>query len=137
MNPMIGALRFTRIPFLSRPSSSSASVLFANKGAPPQTAYTYVEGGDYEDRREEIEALGGDPFFLDEESEEREEVKDETFATNLETPMGGPDPTAEEERYATDGKGPTPRDPQKREAAVEDDWVWDGVVDEDAHLMDF
>lgn len=85
--------------------------------------------------------MGGDPFFLTND-EEVDVVADENqdepaFMTNLETPMGGPDPTAEvEERYATDGKGPTPQEPPKREV-VDKDWEWDGTVDEDAHMMDF
>lgn len=135
-NHEVAAFRFARNAFLQHQKQTS-SCLYANKGAPPQTAYSYVEGGDYESRRQEIEAMGGDPFFLsdDDDLEEKEEAN-EPFMTNRETPMGGPDPTAEEERYATDGKGPTPRDPPKKEA-VDEDWEWDGIVDEDAHMMDF
>ena len=123
------------VPFRERRLTS----LCANhKGAPPQTAFSYVEGGDYEDRLAEVEAMGGDPFFLTDEDDELEESneKDEPFSMNLETPMGvGPDPTAEEERYATDGKGPTPQEVPKKEV-MEGDWEWDGTVDEDAHMYD-
>jgi len=82
--------------------------------------------------------MGGDPFFLDDGDDifEGKDGLDETFATNLETPMGGKDPTGEEERYPTDGKGPTPRDKPKEEF-FDKDWEWDGIVDEDAHMMDF
>lgn len=128
----VKAFRFG-VPFRERRLTPS---LCANKGAPPQTAYSYVEGGDYEDRYAEIEAMGGDPFFLtDDEMEQSNEDMDEPFSINLETPMRGPDPTAEEERYATDGKGPTPPKLPKKKV-VEEDWEWDGTVDEDAHMYD-
>lgn len=124
------------VPFRERRLTS----LCDSKGVPPQTAYSYVEGGDYNDRLAEIEAMGGDPFFLDDKDDEMEESveKDEPFSMNLETPMGGPDPTAEEERYATDGKGPTRsfKEEVPKKEVVEEDWEWDGTIDEDAHMYD-
>ena len=126
------AFRLTKISF----RQGRSSLLFVSKCALPQNAYTYVEGGDYEEQRQEIEAMGGDPFFLSDGEDAG--AQDETFMTNLETPMGAGNPVAagQEERYATDGKGPTPRDPRKVEA-VDEEWEWDGIVDEDAHLLDF
>ena len=53
------------------------------KEAPPPPPrpppYSYVEGNEYDDVYEEIEAMGGDPFFLDDtspEDGEHDEVKD-------------------------------------------------------------
>lgn len=133
----VASFRFAGILFVGQRSSTTK--LFASKGAPPQTAYSYVEGGDYESRREEIEAMGGDPFFLSDDDEDVviKDEKDEPFSSNMETPMSGPDPTMEEDRFATDGKGPTPRDPPPKTEVVNEDWEWDGAIDEDAHMMDF
>jgi len=40
----------------------------------PPTGFSYVEGENYDNEIEEVEAMGGDPFFLqvDEEQEEKE-----------------------------------------------------------------
>lgn len=49
-----------------RTNSVDATCLFQSKApSAPPTAYSYVEGNEYENDWDEIEALGGDPFFLD------------------------------------------------------------------------
>ena len=93
----------------------------------------------YDDRMSEIEAMGGDPFFLTDDEEDGMNEEDEldtllpsAFSTNIAaTSVRWGNPTGEEERgrFATDGKGPTPK--PSREISVEE---WDGTVDEEAHL---
>jgi hypothetical protein len=98
--------------------------------------HSYVEESSFDDRASEIEAMGGDPFFLTGDGEE--DMTDETeqdmslppaFLSNPAAPCFD-EPTGEEERYATDGKGPTPK-----KASIEKSFLdWDGTVDENAHL---
>ena len=115
-------------------TTKASKTLLASSG---DGRHSYVEGASYDDRMAEIEALGGDPFFLmDEENVDSEEdssqdqvIPSPSFMSNLANLTG--DPVEEEEkRYSTDGKGPTPKSPKKTVSAVE----WDGTVDEDAHL---
>jgi hypothetical protein len=120
-----------RIPFLR--TQSSKRFLDATN----ESRLSYVEGDPYDDRMSEIEAMGGDPFFItdDEEDDANEVVEQDTspssaFLTNLAaTTESMVNPTGERERYATDGKGPTPK--ASREISLEE---WDGTVDENAHL---
>lgn len=77
---------------------------------------------------EEIEAMGGDPFFL--------EVDE-----SLQTPMNELHYTSSKSfvrststlRFVTDGQGPTPKS-ERDESTGDEDWEWDGQVDDDAHL---
>lgn len=113
--------------------------------------HSFVEGENFADRSAELEALGGDPFFLDDgdvvdvnvnddvsESEEDEEMAvpssllaDMTMASG----GGAMDVIGKVEKWsATDGKGPKP---PRRPPPRPDDWEWDGIVDENAHLDDF
>ena len=80
---------------LSRPVSPLAEQRTTFLASTPPGTRSYVEGDTFEDPKEEVEALGGDPFFLDNDEDEK----------------GGKD----------DG-----------------DFLWDGEVDENAHLdLDF
>jgi hypothetical protein len=82
---------------------------------------------------QEIDELGGDDFFL--------ELAETTTA---ETSEKGQSPTpkatsslgasfATGSRYVKDGRGPSPKIFPAREKD-DNEWKWDGVVDEDAHL---
>ena len=78
---------------LSRPVSPLAEQRTTFLASTPPGTRSYVEGDTFEDPKEEVEALGGDPFFLDD-----------------------------------DEKG----------SKDDDDFLWDGEVDENAHLdLDF
>jgi len=90
------------------------------------------EGGkelSYEERKLEIEELGGDPFFLGEEDDAAvtSNVADRGQATRTDTAVS-------EERRPTDGMGPTPRFDKQSEIEDPADFEWDGIVNEDAHL---
>mmetsp|Transcript_20014 Transcript_20014/g.41230 ORF Transcript_20014/g.41230 Transcript_20014/m.41230 type:complete len:145 (-) Transcript_20014:81-515(-) len=94
--------------------------------------HSYVEGGDYDDVFSEIEAMGGDPFFLDDE-ESKVKMADKESAILPEKSVSDASPKKADKRSATDGMGPTPRkndNPDKSDSA----WEWDGTVDEEAHL---
>jgi len=104
--------------------------------------HSFVEGETYDDRFSEIEAMGGDPFFMDEEEKSEEQVSDERVkmaesqdaATLLENSHLGALLAKAGARSATDGKGPTPKESNTVAIKEEPDWEWDGTVDEDAHL---
>jgi hypothetical protein len=92
-----------------------------------------------EDRAAELEATGGDPFFLsdyDDDSLGRPLQEDEDNPASVLSPefiiaaetvsLSSPHKTF----YDIDGFiDPCPK--------VGGDWKWDGVVDENAHIMDF
>lgn len=106
-------------------------------------------------RMSEIEAMGGDPFFLSDvedlgiDSATSEDDDDDAVSLSaadqlllMSTAASAPDALVK--RYATDGLGPSsPRnsvpyfgeEKPKKESAV---FQWDGIVDEEAHLdLDF
>mmetsp|Transcript_4838 Transcript_4838/g.6855 ORF Transcript_4838/g.6855 Transcript_4838/m.6855 type:complete len:197 (+) Transcript_4838:261-851(+) len=119
-------------------------------------SHTYVEGESFDDDIAEIEAMGGDPFFMDFGDDDDEEDKDNTSdpdgtegddipASSILSDLAGMGAGVMdvignvEERYSTDGKGPTPKSQQRdfspQFSAVEDnDWEWDGSVNEEAHF---
>mmetsp|Transcript_10658 Transcript_10658/g.15492 ORF Transcript_10658/g.15492 Transcript_10658/m.15492 type:complete len:166 (-) Transcript_10658:1091-1588(-) len=128
-NAFVVSPRTARVPFSS-----------------PSIALRVVPDGDdvssLERRREEIEAMGGDSFFF---SEEHDDVSSETDVSNdddshmpsmsllsnaaaLDVASGGD----AVERFATDGLGPAPK--QKESTNSYWDGLWDGTVDEEAHL---
>ena len=76
------------------------------------------------DMFEELEEMGGDPFFLDVPGNKEESVEASTLSSEISTGM----------RFATDGHGPTPPNVKGDEATEGDNWEWDGIVIEDAHL---
>ncbi len=47
--------------------------------------------------------------------------------------VSGASPKKADERFATDGMGPTPRKNDNPDKSGSD-WEWDGTVDEEAHL---
>jgi hypothetical protein len=75
---------------------------------PPSTGpgYSYVEESSFEDDEDELLAMGGDPFFLQQHAGGDEEQAGEP--NNLQAENG--------------------------DEKTEKKWVWDGVVDEEAHL---
>eukprot|EP00521_Asterionellopsis_glacialis_P014468 CAMPEP_0195308404 /NCGR_PEP_ID=MMETSP0707-20130614/38208_1 /TAXON_ID=33640 /ORGANISM="Asterionellopsis glacialis, Strain CCMP134" /LENGTH=347 /DNA_ID=CAMNT_0040372671 /DNA_START=1 /DNA_END=1045 /DNA_ORIENTATION=- len=133
---------------------SSDSIESGSHKKPPPPRHSFVEGESYDDDMEEIMAMGGDPSFMDSGENEQEEEADSSSPDGTE---GDSMPTSsilssmagmgggvmdvignvERDRYATDGKGPSPKNHQESSqfSAVQDDnWEWDGIVDEDAHF---
>lgn len=122
----------SRIPFVRTPSPTVLLDATSDGG------HSYVEESLFDERASEIEAMGGDPFFLtgDEGEDMTEEVEQDMslpsafFSNNPPAPARLDEPTEEEGRYATDGKGPTPKKASREKSYLE----WDGTVDENAHL---
>ena len=105
----------------------------------------------------EIEAMGGDPFFLSDEDEDDDSdaASGEDETENALDGMSGLSShdqmifmTASAEaskRFATDGLGPSSSrrqtddfEKQKESDSADETWEWDGVINEDAHLdLDF
>ena len=103
----------------------------------------------FEAKMVEIEAMGGDPFFMiDDDEDDGDETRDgedeeDQIASDIMAKMalvggsvGGVAAilnTVPAERRATDGLGPSPqfRSPK---VVQDENWEWDGFVDEDAHL---
>ena len=85
--------------------------------------HSYVEGDSYEDKFAEIEAMGGDPFFLDFDENDDDDDDDNKAV--------GDDLDEEEDYSPTAGRGPRPD--RKEEVDVEE---WDGWEIEDAHFDD-
>jgi hypothetical protein len=104
-------------------------------------SHSFVEGQDFSDRMAELEAMGGDPFFLsdgDDDDQQSSTGKDndiEAPSSTLMSSAAGGVPNvvdALEDRYVTDGKGPMPN--TRKEEPRGDGWEWDGIVDENAHM---
>ena len=119
-------------------------------------AHSFVEGSSFESQLEEIEAMGGDPFFFTPTTDGNTDssqinAKDSSITNNDEDE--GLIPTSflsssflntidavdaislVEKRYSTDGKGPTPSKQNQGAKTVEELALeWDGTVDDDAHL---
>lgn len=111
-----------------------------------EPSHSFVEGASFDSRMEEIEAMGGDPFFMipgDDKQEDSSTEEDSNISMMASIPFSSAlgsildeatgDDDDEEPRFATDGKGPTPSrkvEPQRVNPAD----LWDGTVDEDAHL---
>ena len=86
-------------------SSSSSSITAKRPPRPSPTGFSFVEDGVYTNIEEEIEAMGGDPFFLSE------------------------GPTTPPTR-STDAVDTTSSDA----SSVTDTWEWDGVEVDDAYF---
>ena len=115
----------------------------------PTGSQSFADGSSYSRELEEIEEMGGDAFFFtptprEDDDDDRQESNgeddaDEFVGTTLLSPsfLSVVDTvesvSAVEERYATDGKGPTP---SKKPNKVTDGlaFEWDGTVDEEAHF---
>jgi hypothetical protein len=98
----VGSNKATRR--VARARTSSTRVLARSVPTPePGYSFSYVDGDNFENAEDEVLAMGGDPFFLVDDS------KDDAppGASNLQV---NPDP-------AETGK-----------------FLWDGEVDEDAHI---
>jgi hypothetical protein len=123
-------------------ASSSCKPLFVGR---EEGHYPFVENDSFSDRMSEIDAMGGDPFFLSDDdkngdaaAEEDDEILEPPSSRLASMGMFAGDGVASvldtlEERYVTDGKGPMPKEPESQQQR-DDDWEWDGVVIEDAHM---
>jgi hypothetical protein len=101
-----------------------------------------------DDRAVELEAMGGDPFFLsdndddDDDDEKSKELDDATasfpsLSSEFMKVAATISPKSPVHRFITDGLGPSPKNrPSAPQTEFSNDvaWEWDGVVDEDAHL---
>ena len=67
---------------------------------------------------------------MDDETEAKMPSKESEILSKKSVPGASPQ---KDERFATDGKGPTPK---KNDSAKDSgsDWEWDGTIDEEAHL---
>ncbi|KAG7339276.1 hypothetical protein IV203_024001 [Nitzschia inconspicua] len=110
-------------------------------------------GSPFHNRAADLEAMGGDPFFLEDEEETNEEnameqgnpsqrdAENEASILSAEFVMAAATLSAKSpvNRFVTDGLGPCPKSPPQgspAEASDEGngDWEWDGVVDDNAHM---
>jgi hypothetical protein len=94
---------------VGRARRTSRTRVFA-RGAPPSSSpgFSYVDGDNFETPEEEILAMGGDPFFLGDDSKD-DSSEPTPGGTNLQVEPEDPTETKEWEG-------------------------WDGIVDEEAHL---
>jgi hypothetical protein len=106
----------------------------SNKRHEQESIHSYVEGSPYQNDTDEIEAMGGDPFFLEDDENVFDSLSYEPNSwTSSSSQRLNPIEFADRIRYATDGKGPTPT--RYKQKAVETyDWEWDGIPDDEAHL---
>eukprot|EP00545_Synedropsis_sp_CCMP1620_P012699 CAMPEP_0119008300 /NCGR_PEP_ID=MMETSP1176-20130426/3599_1 /TAXON_ID=265551 /ORGANISM="Synedropsis recta cf, Strain CCMP1620" /LENGTH=155 /DNA_ID=CAMNT_0006960609 /DNA_START=50 /DNA_END=517 /DNA_ORIENTATION=- len=113
-------------------------------------SHSFVEGASFDSRMEEIEAMGGDSFFLMDDDDdvdddatvsppaEEQAMPSIPFSSALGSILEQAEAAAEDgasddvPRCATDGKGPIPR--ESRNVQVKPGELWDGIVDENAHL---
>lgn len=122
-----------------------------------RSAHSFVEGSSFESQLEEIEAMGGDPFFFTPTKDGNTDSPQNSDVTGGRTTEDdeGLVPTSflsssflntidsvvdaislVEERYSTDGKGPTPSNQNygTKKTVEQLALEWDGTVDDDAHL---
>lgn len=101
---------------------------------PPEARHSFVEGSTFDDYCAEIEAMGGDPFFMD-DGEEREAKMAEIESSMVpkELQLGTVIEKTDKESFPN-GKGPTRIQDDIDSDKPDPDWEWDGIVDEDAHL---
>ena len=134
--------RYRRTRQLSQLASGKSNKSNMNDIPSSPTGHTYVEGEVYGDRFAEIEAMGGDPFFLVNANEEDVEYESEDRYENSPElssflTLGVLDSlgfVAKSESIAkewkpTDGTGPKPMTVQ--EVNLDE---WDGFAVEDAHF---
>jgi hypothetical protein len=120
------------------PRLHNMDTVFRNKQTFITITKQSTESGDQLDEEEmaarmmELEAMGGDPFFMTGGDDDDAPDIAEFMAK---VAMAGSDDTQNvvEKRFATDGLGPSPK---FKEPLVVDEpgWEWDGTVDENAHL---
>jgi len=119
-------------------STTKTAIYSTPPGGVDGARYSFVEGEAFDDRLAEIEAMGGDPFFMDEDGEDNnQQVK---MPEDQSTPilpgnalLSSLIATAST-RTVTDGKGPSQTGDEKSFEIEDPNWEWDGTVDEDAHL---
>jgi hypothetical protein len=96
------------------------------------TGFSYVEGMDFASTNEEIEAMGGDPFFLD-------PVVTTTTTTNaitdpLSVPVVAPTGSTVGDTAATSNNSGAVSDDDSGDGKEQPSFVWDGVEIEDAYF---
>jgi hypothetical protein len=140
-----GVISFSILPVLSE-SRQRQRIILVIRDSHEKSIHSYVEGSSqFDNEMDEIEAMGGDPFFLTEEAIVSNTISDDNDDDLDSSPLSSSSFSMlshleldgivgnVEERYATDGKGPTPAS-YKWKPAENDDFVWDGIADDDAHL---
>ena len=103
--------RYRRQHCVSQTASTTRVNLSSNKKEPPSdgASYSYVEGLEFDNERDEILAMGGDPSFLPPD--------------DIESPADVSSP-------------PPPPPPPDNGNEEESKFLWDGEVDEDAYFDD-
>jgi hypothetical protein len=123
----------------------SRTVTFVLENASPSQDHGSARrhyDNDNDDRAAELEAMGGDPFFLtdDEDENDFEQMQNEedepapSLSSEFMMAAAMMTPTSPVNRFVTDGLGPTPRKKEEKVKRLDDGFEWDGTVDEDAHL---
>eukprot|EP00522_Entomoneis_paludosa_P014206 CAMPEP_0172457500 /NCGR_PEP_ID=MMETSP1065-20121228/22656_1 /TAXON_ID=265537 /ORGANISM="Amphiprora paludosa, Strain CCMP125" /LENGTH=108 /DNA_ID=CAMNT_0013211287 /DNA_START=159 /DNA_END=485 /DNA_ORIENTATION=+ len=87
--------------------------------------FSYVEGSDFfgDDESMDVEALGGDPFFLMDDDDDDTMDVDHVDLGTVPPELASADETSRDIQLTSDS-----------DSDKEDEWEWDGKVDEEAHL---
>ena len=100
--------------------------------------HTYDEGMIYDDREAEIEAMGGDPFFLDDDEEDDaidNDSKDGPSDSLLAAAGISSSILSKASKISGDISQVDSEDNDEATSDGSDDkWVWDGEVDEDVYF---
>jgi hypothetical protein len=93
-------------------STATSTTRVLARGAPPKSGpgFSYVDGDNFENAEDEVLAMGGDPFFLgldDDNKDDDDAPPPIESGTNLQVDPDTTEPTK---------------------------FIWDGEVDEEAHL---
>eukprot|EP00588_Corethron_pennatum_P010905 CAMPEP_0194267534 /NCGR_PEP_ID=MMETSP0169-20130528/2017_1 /TAXON_ID=218684 /ORGANISM="Corethron pennatum, Strain L29A3" /LENGTH=146 /DNA_ID=CAMNT_0039008403 /DNA_START=57 /DNA_END=497 /DNA_ORIENTATION=- len=105
---------------------------------PPSGSYSYVEGLDFDDKMAEIEAMGGDSFFLDDSNETPDADSPSLDASEeggMPPSLDVPPSVVKSEWKPTDGTGPRPSMPVAP-IVPGGKFVWDGTENENAYYDD-
>lgn len=114
------SFNYQRLGFVSGPSrkvvfsvstKAKTSMLSTLPRAASDASYSFIEGDDYQNPFDELEAIGGDPSFLDPVPGQESFSLDQDVGIkefNFDTPNA---PTDSDKNY-----------------------LWDGIVDDEAHL---
>lgn len=122
---------FTSGPVVSRqPNSLYSTPTDGMNGG----RHSYVEGSTYDSRLAEIEAMGGDPFFLEDDDQETVQMDEKRSPVPPQKLDVNEVLDQARKNTATNGMGPSKKVDKTAVKQNESDWEWDGIVDEDAHL---
>eukprot|EP00978_Attheya_sp_CCMP212_P036595 scaffold167398_cov46-Attheya_sp.AAC.2 len=131
---------------VTRTTTLAFSRLWASR-EPQDGTHSYMEGHNYDDKFAEVEAMGGDPFFLIDESDD-DDKNTESSTSTISSEMAGFAPSldfmtglaesspgdinlSEKVSMYPDGNGPQ----RQQEVQIDVD-TWDGWEIEDAHFDD-